>query len=193
MLFFFFFQAEDGIRDVAVTGVQTCALPISDEAGVVGQVTRVHALLSEVTLLTDPDQAIPVQVLRNGLRAVAFGGGNSGMLELRFMPANAEIRNGDHLVTSGIDGTYPAGLPVATVVEIERDAEHTFARVICRPAAGVERGLFVLVLSDQTPRAARPDDVQPGKERRLDKTRRARIKEAAQEPAKAEATDVARS
>src|SRR3989442_3590434 len=166
--------------------------PVADETGVVGQVTRVHALLSEVTLLTDPDQAIPVQVLRNGLRAVAFGGGNSGMLELRFMPANAEIQNGDRLVTSGIDGTYPAGLPVATVVEIERDAEHTFARVICRPAAGVERGLFVLVLSDQTQRAARPDDVQPGEERRLDQTRRARIKEAAQEPAKAEATHVAR-
>ena len=166
--------------------------PVADETGVVGQVTRVHALLSEVTLLTDPDQAIPVQVLRNGLRAVAFGGGNSGMLELRFMPANAEIQNGDRLVTSGIDGTYPAGLPVATVVEIERDAEHTFARVICRPAAGVERGLFVLVLSDQTQRAARSDDVQPGKERRLDKTRRARIKAVAKEPVKAEATDVAR-
>jgi len=80
--------------------------PVADDSGVVGQVTRVHALLSEVTLLTDPDQAIPVQVLRNGLRAVAFGGGNSGMLELRFMPANAEIQNGDRLVTSGIDGTY---------------------------------------------------------------------------------------
>ena len=166
--------------------------PVADETGVVGQVTRVHALLSEVTLLTDPDQATPVQVLRNGLRAVAFGGGNSGMLELRFMPANAEIQNGDRLVTSGIDGTYPAGLPVATVVDIERGTEHTFARVICRPAAGVDRGRFVLVLSDETQRAARPDDVQPGKERRLDKTRRARIKEAAKEPAKAEATDVAR-
>ncbi|HXL74987.1 MAG TPA: rod shape-determining protein MreC, partial [Burkholderiales bacterium] len=93
---------------------------------------------------------------------------------------------------SGIDGTYPAGLPVATVVDIERDAEHTFARVICRPAAGVDRGRFVLVLADETHRAARPDDVQPGKERRLDKTRRARVKEAAKEPAKAEATDVAR-
>src|SRR5204862_4544484 len=166
--------------------------PVVDESGVVGQVTRVHALLAEVTLLTDKDQAIPVQVARNGLRAVAFGGGTSGLLELRFMPANAEIQNGDRLVTSGIDGTYPAGLPVATVVDIERDAEHTFARVICRPAAGVDRGLFVLVLSDDTQRAARPDDVQPGKGRRLDKTRRARIKEAAREPAKAEATDVAR-
>jgi rod shape-determining protein MreC len=166
--------------------------PVADETGVVGQVTRVHTLLSEVTLLTDPDQAIPVQVLRNGLRAVAFGGGNSGTLELRFMPANAEIQNGDRLVTSGIDGTYPAGLPVATVVNIERDAEHAFARVICRPAAGVDRGRFVLVLSEETHRAARPDDVRPGKERRLDKTRRARVKEAAKEPVKGEATDAGR-
>ena len=95
-----------------------------------------------------------MQVVRNGLRAVAFGGGASGMLELRFMAANADIQNGDRLVTSGIDGTYPAGLPVATVVRIERDAENAFARVVCRPAAGVDRGRFVLVLSDEAAAAA---------------------------------------
>src|SRR5688572_642987 len=151
--------------------------PVADDTGVVGQVTRVHPLVSEVTLLTDQDQAIPVQVVRNGLRAVAFGGGPSGMLELRFMAANAEIQNGDRLVTSGIDGTYPAGLPVATVVRIERDAEHSFARVVCKPAAGVDRGRFVLVLSDETARPARPEEAQPGKERRSDKVRRSRAKE----------------
>ena len=151
--------------------------PVADEVGVVGQVTRVHPLVSEVTLLTDQDQAIPVQVVRNGLRAVAFGGGPSGMLELRFMAANAEIQNGDRLVTSGIDGTYPAGLPVATVVRIERDAEHSFARVVCKPAAGVDRGRFVLVLSDETARPSRPEETQSGKERRSDKARRARSKE----------------
>jgi rod shape-determining protein MreC len=151
--------------------------PVADEVGVVGQVTRVHPLVSEVTLLTDQDQAIPVQVVRNGLRAVAFGGGPSGMLELRFMAANAEIQNGDRLVTSGIDGTYPAGLPVATVVRIERDAEHSFARVVCKPAAGVDRGRFVLVLSDDTARPARPEETQAGKERRSEKVRRARAKE----------------
>src|SRR5439155_97500 len=122
-------EAVRGALALVVYPIQRLAIaPIDFLEGVGGQVSHVTALLSEVTLLTDPDQAIPVQVLRNGLRAVAFGGGNSGMLELRFMPANAEIRNGDHLVTSGIDGTYPAGLPVATVVDIERDAEHTFAR-----------------------------------------------------------------
>ena len=151
--------------------------PVTDESGVVGQVTRVHPLVSEVTLVTDQDQAVPIQVLRNGLRAIAFGGGTSGMLELRFMAANAEIQNGDRLVTSGIDGTYPAGLPVATVVRIERDAEHSFARVICRPAAGVDRGRFVLVLSDETARPARPEESQPGKDRRSDKAKRARGKD----------------
>src|SRR3954470_12979258 len=159
--------------------------PVADESGVVGQVTRVHPLLSEVTLLTDQDQAIPVQVVRSGLRAVAFGSGPAGTLELRFMAANAEIQNGDQLVTSGIDGTYPAGLPVATVVRIERDAEHSFARIVCKPAGGVDRGRFVLVLSNEA-RAVppRPDDVQPGKERR-EKSRRAK-KAAPPEAAKAE-------
>ena len=99
------------------------------------------------------------------------------MLELRFTAGNAEIQNGDRLVTSGIDGVYPAGLPVATVVRIERDAEHSFARVICRPAAGVDRGRFVLVLSDQTNRPPRPEEAQSGKDRRSDKVRRARAKE----------------
>jgi rod shape-determining protein MreC len=156
--------------------------PVTDELGVVGQVTRVHALMSEVTLLTNPDQAIPVQVVRNGLRAVAFGAGASGMLELRYMPANAEIQTGDRLVTSGIDGTYPAGLAVATVVRVERDAEHTFARVVCRPAAGVDRGRNVLVLSNEQPRLARPDETQP-KERRSEKTRRSRGGKAADKAA----------
>ena len=151
--------------------------PVADESGVVGQVTRVHPLVSEVTLITDQDHVVPVQVVRNGLRAIAFGGGASGMLELRFTAGNAEIQNGDRLVTSGIDGIYPAGLPVATVVRIERDAEHSFARVVCRPAAGVDRGRFVLVLSDETARPPRPEEAQSSKERRSEKVRRARAKE----------------
>jgi rod shape-determining protein MreC len=151
--------------------------PVADEAGVIGQVTRVHPLVSEVTLITDQDHVVPVQVVRNGLRAIAFGGGPSGMLELRLTAGNAEIQNGDRLVTSGIDGVYPAGLPVATVVRIERDTENSFARVICRPVAGVDRGRFVLVLSDETARPPRPEEAQSSKERRSDKARRARAKE----------------
>jgi rod shape-determining protein MreC len=140
----------------------------------------VHPLVREVTLLTNPDQAIPVQVVRNGLRAVAFGGGASGMVELRFLSATAEIQNGDRLVTSGIDGTYPPGLPVADVVRIERDAEHTFAHVVCKPAAGVDRGRYVLILSNELLTAPRPGEVQAGKDRR-EKSRRSKMKEPARE------------
>ena len=131
---------------------------VIDEAGVVGQVTRVHPMVSEVTLLIDKDQAIPVQVVRNGLRAVAFGSGSSGTLELRFMAANAEIQNGDKVVTSGIDGTYPPGLPVATVIRIERDAVAAFARIVCQPAAGVERNRYLLALSTEARLPAYPED-----------------------------------
>jgi len=157
--------------------------PVIDERGVVGQVTRVHNLLSEVTLLTDKDQAIPVQVARNGLRAVAFGGGASGTLELRYLAANAEIVHGDRLVTSGIDGVYPQGLAVGTVSRVERDATNTFARVICEPAAGVERGRMVLLL---TPSAAvatapSPDEMvatEKAREKVSGKSRRPKAKEA---------------
>jgi rod shape-determining protein MreC len=113
-------------------------------------------------------------VVRNGLRAVAFGGGASGMLELRFMAAIAEIQEGDRLVTSGIDGTYPAGLPVATVVRVERDPEQGFAHVVCRPTAGVDRGRYLLVLADEATRPPRPEEAA-GK--RAEKTRRARSKD----------------
>jgi len=151
--------------------------PVVDENGVVGQVTRVHALSAEVTLLTDKEQAIPVQVVRNGLRAIAFGAGSSGMLELRFMAANAEIQNGDKLVTSGIDGTYPPGLPVATVARIERDAAYAFARIECRPAAGVESGGYVLVLGSGSARTAYPEEAGTEGEKRPGKIRKVRRKD----------------
>jgi rod shape-determining protein MreC len=148
--------------------------PVVDESGVVGQVTRAQMLSAEVTLLTDKEQAIPVQVVRNGLRAVAFGAGSSGMLELRFMAANAEIQNGDKLVTSGIDGTYPPGLPVATVARIERDAAYAFARIVCQPAAGVESGSYVLVLSSETKRPAYPEEAGAERDKHPVKVRKAR-------------------
>lgn len=131
--------------------------PVIDDVGVIGQVTRVYLLMSEVTLLSDKDQAIPLQVLRNGLRAVAYGGAEGGMLDLRFMAANADIRNGDVLVTSGIDGTYPPGLPVATVARIERDAAYAFARITLAPTAGTDRYRQVLVLSNE----AKPPPPEP--------------------------------
>ena len=121
---------------------------VVDDAGVIGQVTRAHSWVSEVTLVTDKDHAVPVQIARSGLRAIVFGHGRDGGLELRFMPVNADIQNGDLLVTSGIDGIYPPGLPVATVTRIERNAAEPFARISCIPAAGVERSRQVLILAE---------------------------------------------
>jgi rod shape-determining protein MreC len=143
--------------------------PVVDDIGAIGQVTRAHPLVSEVTLITDKDQAIPVQVVRNGLRAIAFGGGASGLLELRYMAANVDVQDGDRLVTSGIDGTYPPDLPVATVVHIERDSANAFARILCQPAAGVARGRYVLVLKPQARAvpypAAEPTERRPAGEK----------------------------
>jgi rod shape-determining protein MreC len=151
--------------------------PVVDEAGVIGQVTRAYALAAEVTLLTDKDQAIPVQVVRNGLRAVAFGAGASGMLELRFMASNAEIQTGDRLVTSGIDGTYPPGIPVGTVARVERDAAYAFARIVCQPAAGVERGRYVLVIENELRQAQPPDETGAPADKRPGRIRKPRRKD----------------
>jgi rod shape-determining protein MreC len=122
-------------------------LAVVDRLGVIGQVTRVFPFSSEVTLITDKEQAVPIQVLRSGVRGVTFGIGYDGTLELRFMPVNADIQNGDLLVTSGIDGTYPPGLPVAIVSNIERNAAYAFARITCTPAAGVSSYGQVLIVS----------------------------------------------
>ncbi len=137
--------------------------PVIDDVGVIGQVTRVYLLMSEVTLLSDKDQAIPLQVLRNGLRAVGYGGAEGGLLDLRFMAANADIQNGDTLVTSGIDGTYPPGLPVATVARIERDSAYAFARITLAPTAGTERYRQVLVLSNDASPPPPPQAEQPAR------------------------------
>lgn len=149
-------------------------LPVVDDVGVIGQVTRVYPLLAEVTLITDKDHAIPVQVVRNGLRAVAYGAGDGATLDLRFMAANADILNGDVLVTSGIDGTYPPGIPVARVARIERDAAYTFAKISCVPAAGTDRYKQVLVLSQEA-RLPPPPEVEQAPVR--PKAKRARKRE----------------
>jgi rod shape-determining protein MreC len=119
--------------------------PVVDDAGVVGQVTRVFPFVSEVTLITDKDQAVPVQIVRNGLRSVVFGLGD-GRLELRFMPANADVQEGDELVTSGIDGIFLPGFPVAKIERVERDSAYSFARISCVPLAGVENFSEVMLL-----------------------------------------------
>ncbi|MBS1187344.1 MAG: mreC [Burkholderiaceae bacterium] len=120
--------------------------PVIDSNGVIGQVTRAFPLTSEVTLLTDKEQAIPVQVVRNGLRSVAYGRGQSGLLDLRFMPANADVQTGDVLVTSGIDGVYPPGLSVAKISQVENVASGSFGRILCQPTAGMDRNRQLLIL-----------------------------------------------
>ncbi len=120
---------------------------VVDDNGVVGQVTRTYPWLSEVTLVTDKDHAVPIQILRNGLRAVVFGSGDISEMSLRYMPVSSDIVEGDILVTSGIDGTYPPNLPVSKVLKIERDPAYPFARIICAPLAGVDRHRALMIVS----------------------------------------------
>lgn len=139
---------------------------VIEARGVVGQVTRVYPWLAEVTLLTDKGQAVPIQNLRSGLRGVVFGLGQDGALDLKFMPLNADVQNGDRLVTSGIDGTYPPGLPVAEVTHIERNAAFVFARITAKPLAGVASHRHVLVLSWRRDVAPPPAETKAQPKRR---------------------------
>ena len=163
------------------TGI-THGLAVVDADGLLGQVTRVYPVQSEVTLITDRNQAIPVKVLRNGLRGVIFGAGQGvalsdvsrrwqhaiqsdtgpGTLELRFVLANADIKPNDRLVTSGLDGVFLPGLPVAEVESIDREAG-AFARITCRPLGRVERSLRVLVLgrAELPPPPPKPETGDP--------------------------------
>ncbi|HEX9687201.1 MAG TPA: rod shape-determining protein MreC [Burkholderiales bacterium] len=132
--------------------------PVVDDRGLVGQVTRAYPWLAEVTLVTDKGQFVPVQNVRNGLRTVLSGTGSDGALELRFIPLTADFQDGDELVTSGIDGVYPPGLPVARVTSVERSVGQIFARITCAPLGGVARHVHVLVVSGSRELPPRPVD-----------------------------------
>src|SRR4051812_37775848 len=119
--------------------------PVIDEAGVLGQVTRVYPLSSEVTLLIDKEAAIPVLNTRSHQRSAAFGADGSAM-ELRFMAGNADVKVGDVLQTSGVDGIYPPGLDVARVVKVDPRADSSFARIALAPTASADGVRHVLVL-----------------------------------------------
>jgi rod shape-determining protein MreC len=129
--------------------------PVMDEHGILGQVTHVLPLVSEVTLVTDREHSIPVLNTRTGARGVAYGeSGGAPLLELRFMATNADIEVGDMLSTSGVDGIYPAGVLVGKVTKVERRAETAFARILCEPMGHVQGARHVMVLeplSDQLP------------------------------------------
>jgi len=144
------------IIDRGLLGGVVAGSPVLDETGVLGQVTRVYPLVSEVTLVTDRDQAIPVLNTRTGARGVAFGDPSlhSSAMELRFMAANADVQTGDLLTTSGVDGVYPPGLPVARVEKVERRVDSAFARISCVPLALVAGVGHVMVLKPLTTQIA---------------------------------------
>lgn len=143
--------------------------PVIDEAGVLGQVTRVHPLVSEVTLVTDREHAIPVLNTRTGSRGIAYGDPHGGGLELRYMASNADVQPGDLLTTSGVDGVYPPGVPVARVEKVERRPDSAFARIVCRPQALVEAARHVMVLRPalaHMPQRPAPEDPPAGAPRK---------------------------
>jgi len=153
--------------------------PVVGPDGVLGQVTRVFPLSSQVTLLIDKDAAIPVLNARTQARSAAFGGAGGDAMELRYMAANADVQVGDELLTSGVDGVYPPGLPVARISAVERRAESGFARILLAPSASADGVRHVLVLEpvglqqpprepppapeDKPAKAERPAAERPGK------------------------------
>lgn len=119
-----------------------------DAGGVLGQVIEVTPRRATALLLTDPDHAIPVQVARSGLRTIAFGTGRNHVLRLPNIPQSADIKVGDRLVTSGIGGRFPAGFPVGVVENLHPDDTRLFVVAEARPAARLDRGLEVLLVSN---------------------------------------------
>jgi len=126
-------------------------MPVIDVGGIVGQIVRVTPFTSEVALLTDDKVSIPVQVLRNGLRLIAFGGAVSDKVEVRYLNADVDLVPGDKLITSGIGGLFPAGLSVASVDQVERNAASGFAKAVATPFSHPERHRHFLVLRVDIP------------------------------------------
>ncbi len=121
-------------------------MPVIDEGGVVGQVIRVTPMSSEAAVLTDEVVSIPVQLLRNGLRLIAFGSSTPGKVEVRYFAADADIQKGDLMVTSGVGGVFPPGLPVARIDDVQRNSASGFARAEAIPSSHPERYRHFLVL-----------------------------------------------
>ena len=124
---------------------------VIDGAGVMGQVEEVHLHFSTVRLISDPNHALPVQINRTGLRTVAFGTGQTGFLSMPSVPREADVRQGDLIVTSGLGDRFPGGYPVARVSGIDREEGLTFAQVQAQPLAALDRGREVLLISTPEP------------------------------------------
>lgn len=127
---------------------------VIDAFGVVGQVDEVFLHSARVVLLTDPDHALPIAVERTGVRTIAYGSGLNTELRLNDLPMNVDLEPGDRLVTSGLGGAFPAGLPVAEVVDVSRTVGEAFARARLRPLGRLDRSRHLLVLETVAPTAA---------------------------------------
>jgi len=129
---------------------------VVDGNGVLGQVARVGPWSAEVILVTDPEHGIPVEVTRNSLRSIAVGSGNTGELLLPYLAVNSDVKSGDVLVSSGLGGVFPAGLPVATITGVRREANQLLAQVRAQPVATVERDREVVLLDFEPSHPAAP-------------------------------------
>ncbi len=119
---------------------------VVDGDGILGQVARLGPWSAEVILITDPEHAIPVQITRNSLRSIAVGAGASGELLLPYLAINSDVRSGDLLVSSGLGGVFPAGLPVGRIIGVRRESSQLLAQVRAAPLAHVERDREVMLL-----------------------------------------------
>jgi rod shape-determining protein MreC len=163
----------------------TAGSAVIDGVGVVGQVTAVGLLSAEVTLSTEKDQSVPVVVVRNGLRAIALGAGREGTIDLPFLPVGADVVTGDKLVTSGIDGTYPAGLAVGDVTTVEKNPAFPFARIAVKPVTSTDHNRLVKVLIRPENHAYPKSDIQKPEKKTGRERNNAEVgKDAAKEPSK---------
>jgi rod shape-determining protein MreC len=146
------------VLDKGGAGGIDAGAPVIDGRGLLGQVTMVAPLGAQVTLITDRDSSVPVEVARNRARGVLVGdaGATPGGLQLLWQANDGDLRVGDILVTSGLGGVYPAGLAVARITRVTREPDSAFARVLCAPLAHVDSGRYVLVLAPQQPLAPAP-------------------------------------
>lgn len=147
------------IIDKGADGGLTAGQPVVGNHGLIGQITRVQPLTAEVTLVINNNEMVPVMVERTGMRAILYGHG--GGVELRYMPLQSDVKPGDVLVTSGIDGVYPAGVPVARVSKVDRRSSTAFLLASCQPMDDVYNQRFVLALSTQSGRPAAPAPIKP--------------------------------
>jgi len=124
--------------------------PVIDALGLVGQISNVFPETSEVTLLIDKRMSVPIQIQRNGLRAITNGDGQSEMILISYLPSSVDVIQGDIVRTSGIDTIYPEGLAVAEIVEINHDPKLPFAKIICKPIASIRNHTHLLVVMPTT-------------------------------------------